>query len=104
MKAKCPHCSNTVSVNPIKRLRDVECPECRRLVFREERTWGKLWIAFCVVCALTAGVLVFRATANVRQLWGVYLIYIVPAAIVILLAPLGNLLIYLVHQAKNRRG
>ena len=103
MKAKCPHCSNTVSVNPLTRLRDVECPECRRLVFYEETVWGKLWTAFCAVCAIAAWIITYRATATIRQLWAVYLIYVIPAVLVIVLAPLGNLLMYLVHRAKDRR-
>ena len=104
MKAKCPHCQCEVSVNPVKRILDVTCPSCRRLVFREERLWGKLWVAFCALCALVAGILLYLATENIRQVWSIYIIYLVPAAIVFLLAPLGNVVMVLVHQAKNGRG
>ena len=103
MKAKCPHCQETLTVNPVKRLRDVSCPNCHRLVFREERLWGKLWIVACVLAALVAGVWLYRATEHIMQAWSVYITYIIPAAIVILFAPLGNLLMYFVHRAKEKK-
>ena len=103
MKTICPHCESTVSVNPFKRLRDVSCPVCRRLVFREEHIWGKLWIAVCVLCALAVGVVIYRRTEQIHQAWTVYINYLIPAAMVILLAPLGNVLMFFVHRLKNRK-
>lgn len=102
MKAKCPHCQSEVPVNPVKRLRDVTCPGCRRLVFREERVWGRLWIVVCVLCALAVGVVIYRKSADIHQAWTVYANYLVPAAIILILAPFGNVIMYLVHQLKNR--
>lgn len=102
MKAKCPHCQGEVSVRPFKRLKDVTCPGCRRLVFREERIWGRLWIAVCVLLALAAGIIIYRRTENIMQAWTVYENYLVPAAIVIVLAPLGSLLMYLIHRVKEK--
>lgn len=101
MKVNCPHCDTPVSVNPLRRVRDVSCPSCRRLVFREERIWGRLWTLFCVLCALAAGIVFYQKTAGVLQAWAVYLNYLIPAAIVLLLAPLGNLLTCLVRRAKR---
>lgn len=103
MKTVCPHCGSTLPVHPIRRIRDVSCPSCNRLVFREERVWGKLWIVVCVLLALAAGVIIYQRTANIYQAWTVYVNYLVPAAIVLVLAPLGNLVMFLVHQAKNRK-
>ena len=102
-RAKCPHCQSEVSVRPFRRLRDVSCPACHRLVFREERIWGKLWIVVCVLLALAAGIIIYRKTENVMQAWAVYVNYLIPAAIVLVLAPLGNLLMYLVHRVKETK-
>lgn len=103
MKTICPHCGSIVSVNPLKRLRDVTCPSCSRLVFREERIWGKIWILVCVLCALAVGVVIYRKTERIYQAWTVYINYLIPAATVILLAPLGNAVMFFVHQVKHRK-
>ena len=103
MKASCPHCQSEVSVRPFTKLKNMTCPVCSRLVFLEERTWGKLWILFCILCALAVGFIVYWATAEVKQMWSIYLIYLAPAAVVLVLAPFGNPLMYFVHQAKEKK-
>lgn len=103
MKASCPHCRHEVSVRPFARLKDVSCPGCSRLVFREERVWGKIWLLFTVACALITGFILYRATENIMQMWSVYLIYLGPAAVILLLAPFGSPLMYCVHRAKEKK-
>lgn len=103
MKTICPHCKNTFPINSLRRIRDVSCPSCRRLVFREERLWGIIWTVACVVCALAVGVVIYQRTEQIHQAWTVYVNYLVPAAMVILLAPFGNVLMYLVHQEKTKK-
>ncbi len=102
MKIRCYNCKAELDIKPFERLRAVECPECRRQVFRNEKVWGGVWAAFVAICAVTAGVIVFLATAKVGEAWSAYLIFLVPAAVAAVLAPLGNFLIVFIYKGKNR--
>lgn len=103
MKANCAHCHKEVRVNILKPIRDEQCPDCRRLLFREERVWGWLWSAVCVVVGFLVGKWWFDYSADMLQAWTAYLIYLLPVVTVAVIAPLGNVLKVIVHQAKQKK-
>lgn len=102
MKVRCHNCNSVIEVKPFERLRSTQCSECHRLVFKDERIWGTVWILFTILCAAAVCVLMFRLTKESYKGWSAYLPLICPAFVLAILSPIGNFVVFLAHKLKDK--
>lgn len=101
MKVYCYNCGEPVPYKLTTRFRRVTCGHCHRLVFREVRFVGTIWLCISVVCAILVAVSMFRlADTVIRRLWGGYLVLVSPYITVALLSPLSNIVVLLAYKLK----
>lgn len=101
MKVYCYNCGEPVPYKLTTRFRRVTCDHCHRLVFREVRRWGTVWLCISLVCAILVTVHMFRlADTVIRQLWGGYLVLVSPYITVAALSPISNLVVLLAYRLK----
>jgi len=100
MTVYCYNCGEPVHYKLTTPFRRLSCDHCHRLVFREVRFWGSIWIVFAAVIAILVGIRMFHFADTIKAAWSIYLVYIVPGLTLALLSPLGNLVILLAYKLK----